>query len=262
MSPLGGVTTVGLTALDDSTIRSIAGAIAFGGKAGVGLSFSWNKLGNDSESWIADSDVDASGAINLDATTDNSIDTVSAAIGASKGAMAGAGAVTINTIDNATRSWIAGTRGGDGVDSAAGIALLSTDSSRIYGLAGALGASTDKAGVGVAFTWNDVDNIVDARLKDDANVESTAGDVTVNAGSTTRIEAIAASGGSPARPAWPARVRWCRPPTPSRPASTRVRRRLPTAMCRSPRPTMSSFSASPATSPVAARSRSAPRPRC
>ena len=192
---LGGVTTVGLTALDDSTIRSIAGAIAFGGKAGVGLSFSWNKLGNDSESWIADSDVDASGAINLDATTDNSIDTVSAAIGASKGAMAGAGAVTINTIDNATRSWIAGTRGGDGVDSAAGIALLSTDSSRIYGLAGALGASTDKAGVGVAFTWNDVDNIVDARLKDDANVESMAGDVTVNAGSTTRIEAIAASGG-------------------------------------------------------------------
>ena len=192
---LSGVSTVDLKALDDSTIRSIAGAIAFGGKAGVGLSFSWNKLGNDSESTIEDSDVDATGAIKLDATTDNSIDTISAAIGASKGAMAGAGAVTINTIGNSTRAWIAGLRGGDGVDSTAGIALHSTDSSRIFGLAGALGASTDKAGVGVSFAWNDVGNTIDARLKDSTNVESTAGDITVKSDSTTRIEAISASGG-------------------------------------------------------------------
>ncbi|MCP5307913.1 leukotoxin LktA family filamentous adhesin [Cognatazoarcus halotolerans] len=192
---LSGVSTVDLKALDDSTIRSIAGAIAFGGKAGVGLSFSWNKLGNDSESAIEDSDVDATGAIKLDATTDNSIDTISAAIGASKGAMAGAGAVTINTIGNSTRAWIAGLRGGDGVDSTAGIALHSTDSSRIFGLAGALGASTDKAGVGVSFAWNDVGNTVDARLKGNTNVESTAGDITVKSDSTTRIEAISASGG-------------------------------------------------------------------
>ncbi len=192
---LTGVSTVGLTALDDSTIRAIAGAIAFGGKAGIGLSFSWNQLDNDTESWIANSDVDASGLVSVAATTDNSIDTISAAIGASKGPMAGAAAVTINTIDNSTKTWIAGTRGGDGVDSAANIALLSTDSSRIFGLAGALGASTDKAGVGVSFAWNDVDNLVDARLKDSANAESTAGDVSVRADSSTHIEGIAAAGG-------------------------------------------------------------------
>lgn len=192
---LTGVSTVGLTALDDSTIRAIAGAIAFGGKAGIGLSFSWNQLGNDTESWIADSDVDATGLVTVAATTDNSIDTISAAIGASKGTMAAAAAVTINTLDNRTQSWIAGTRGGDGVDSAAGIALQSTDSSRIYGLAGALGASTQTAGVGVAFAWNDVDNLIDARLKHNANAESTAGDITVKADSTTRVEGIAAAGG-------------------------------------------------------------------
>ena len=192
---LTGVSTVGLTALDDSTIRAIAGAIAFGGKAGIGLSFSWNQLDNDTESWIANSDVDATGLVSVAATTDNSIDTISAAIGASKGTMAGAGAVTINTIDNTTKTWIAGIRGGDGVDSAASIALQSTDSSRIFGLAGALGASTDQAGVGVSFAWNDVDNTVVARLKDKAHAESTAGDITVKADSTTHIEGIAASGG-------------------------------------------------------------------
>ncbi|MCB1953017.1 MAG: leukotoxin LktA family filamentous adhesin, partial [Rhodocyclaceae bacterium] len=192
---LTGVSTVGLTALDDSTIRAIAGAIAFGGKAGIGLSFSWNQLDNDTESWIANSDVDATGLVSVAATTDNSIDTISAAIGASKGPMAGAAAVTINTIDNTTKTWIAGTRGGDGVDSAANIALHSTDSSRIFGLAGALGATTGSAGVGVAFAWNDVDNLVDARLKNNANAESTAGDVTVKANSTTYIEGIAAAGG-------------------------------------------------------------------
>ncbi|MCK9258828.1 MAG: leukotoxin LktA family filamentous adhesin [Azoarcus sp.] len=192
---LTGVSTVGLTALDDSTIRAIAGAIAFGGKAGIGLSFSWNQLDNDTHSWIASSDIDATGLVSVAATTDNSIDTISAAIGASKGPMAGAGAVTINTIDNTTKTWIAGSRGGDGVDSAANIALLSTDSSRIFGLAGALGASTDKAGVGVSFAWNDVDNTVDARLKDNADAESTAGEITVKADSTTHIEGIAASGG-------------------------------------------------------------------
>ncbi|MCB1963628.1 MAG: leukotoxin LktA family filamentous adhesin [Rhodocyclaceae bacterium] len=192
---LTGVSNVGLTALDDSTIRAIAGAIAFGGKAGIGLSFGWNQLDNETESWIANSDVDASGLVSVAATTDNNIDTISAAIGASKGPMAGAGAVTINTIDNTTKTWIAGLRGGDGVDGAAGIALLSTDSSRIFGLAGSLGASTNNAGVGVAFAWNDVDNLVDARLKDNAHAESTAGSVSVNAASTTHIEAIAASGG-------------------------------------------------------------------
>ncbi|WP_186301646.1 leukotoxin LktA family filamentous adhesin [Denitromonas halophila] len=192
---LTGVSTVGLTALDDSTIRAIAGAIAFGGKAGIGLSFSWNQLDNDTESWIANSDVDATGLVSVAATTDNSIDTISAAIGASKGPMAGAAAVTINTIDNSTKTWIAGTRGGDGVDSAANIALQSTDSSRIFGLAGALGATTGSAGVGVTFAWNDVDNIVDARLKNNANAESTAGDVTVKADSSTHIEGISAAGG-------------------------------------------------------------------
>ncbi|TVT46933.1 MAG: leukotoxin LktA family filamentous adhesin [Denitromonas halophila] len=192
---LTGVSTVGLTALDDSTIRAIAGAIAFGGKAGIGLSFSWNQLDNDTESWIANSDVDATGLVSVAATTDNSIDTISAAIGASKGPMAGAAAVTINTIDNTTKTWIAGTRGGDGVDSAANIALTSTDSSRIFGLAGALGATTGSAGVGVTFAWNDVDNIVDARLKNNANAESTAGDITVKADSSTHIEGISAAGG-------------------------------------------------------------------
>ena len=177
----------------------------------------------------------------------------------------GAAAVTINTIDNSTKTWIAGTRGGDGVDSAANIALLSTDSSRIFGLAGALGASTDKAGVGVSFAWNDVDNLVDARLKDSANAESTAGDVSVRADSTWQAPTSKASqqqAGSPARLEWPVPARSCKPTTPSRPASTPARRRLPMATSMSAPRTMLTSSAWLAMSPAAAKWASAHRPRC
>ncbi len=192
---LTGVGNVHLSATDNSSIRAIAGAVAFGGKAGIGLSFGWNHLENETESWIADSDVDATGLVTVNALTDNDIDTISAAIGASKGQMAGAGAVTINTIDNATRTWVSGQRAGDGVDAVNGVSLTSTDSSRIFGLAGALAGSTQGAGVGVSFAWNDVDNTVDAGLTGNTDVESTAGSVVVDADSTTHIEAIAAGGG-------------------------------------------------------------------
>lgn len=192
---LTGVSNVDLNASDDSAIRAIAGAIAFGGKAGVGLSFGWNQLSNSTESGVSDSDIDASGLVTIQARTNNSIDTISAAIGASKGAMAASGAVTVNTIRNATRTFVSGQKGGDGVDGAAGVVLAASDSSRIFGLAGALGASSDKAGVGVSFAWNEVDNVVDARLKGNTSVESSAGSVAVGAVSTTHVEAVSAAGG-------------------------------------------------------------------
>jgi filamentous hemagglutinin family protein len=192
---LTGVGTVHLSAIDDSAIRAIAGAIAFGGKAGIGLSFGWNHLENETWSWIADSDVDAGALVSVAALTDNSIDTISAAIGASQGQMAGAGAVTINTIANSTRTWISGQRNGDGVDGITGVSLASTDSSRIFGLAGALAGSTQGTGVGVSFAWNDVDNTVDTALTGNTDVESTTGSITVEADSSTHIEAIGVGGG-------------------------------------------------------------------
>ena len=189
------MSSVDLNARDDSAIRAIAGAIAFGGKAGVGLSFGWNRLSNTTESGVSDSDIDATGLVTIRAHTDNSIDTISAAIGASKGPMAASGAVTVNTIRNNTRTVVSGQKGGDGVDGDAGVVLAASDSSRIFGLAGALGASSDKAGVGVSFAWNEVDNVVDARLKGSTSVDSAAGSIAVGATSTTHVEAISAAGG-------------------------------------------------------------------
>ena len=50
------------------------------------------------------------------------------------------------TYRHAGKTWIAGTRGGDGVDSAANIALLSTDSSRIFGLLSGESAGSQQSG--------------------------------------------------------------------------------------------------------------------
>ena len=193
-STLRGVQAVSMTALDDSFIKSIAGAIAFGGKAGIGLSFAWNKLDNLTQTYVNTSDVDAAGDVTLSATTDNSIDTISAAIGASTGNMAGAGAVSVNTLGNETRAWIAGQKNGDGVDSSGNITVGAGDKSRIFAIAGGLAATTGKAAFGLSFAWSDVNNIVDAAIRTGADVESTAGDVKVTADSTTEVQAFAVGG--------------------------------------------------------------------
>ncbi len=190
-----GVRNVTLMALDDSSIGSIAGAIAFGGKAGIGLSFAWNKLDNDTQAYVDTSDIDAGGAVSVSATTDNAIDTISAAIGASKGNMAGAGAVSINTITNETRAHISGQRNGDGTDAALGVLVSAADNSEIFAVAGGVGATSGQAGVGLSFAWSDVGNRVSAGLGAGADVESIGGDIEVRADSATGITAISASGG-------------------------------------------------------------------
>lgn len=190
-----GVQAATLAALDDSSIKSIAGALSFGGKAGIGLSFAWNKLDSRTEAYLDTTDVNASGDVELAATTDNAIDTVSAAIGASSGNMAAAGAVTINTIANTTGTAIRGQKSAQGIDAGGTVGQTATDSSRIFALAGGVGASKGQAGVGVAFAWNDVENSVNASIESNADVESTLGDIEIEAGSTTAIESISAGGG-------------------------------------------------------------------
>ncbi|UTG93830.1 leukotoxin LktA family filamentous adhesin [Geobacter sulfurreducens] len=193
-STVRGVEAVDLTARDDSIIKSIAGAVSYGGKAGIGLSFAWNSLDNLTQAYVDTSALTATGDITVSATTNNAIDTISAALGASTGDMAGEAAVSVNTLSNETHAWISGQNNGSGVESVGSISLAADDQSRIFAIAGGLAATSGKAAFGLSFAWSDVSNIVDAGIRTGADVESTSGNVEVAADSTTRVQAFAVGG--------------------------------------------------------------------
>ncbi|MDP3579185.1 hypothetical protein, partial [Methyloversatilis sp.] len=194
-SSLSGVTNAFIGASDFSGIQSVAGAIAFGGKAGIGLSFAWNKLDNDTLVYVDDSDLQAGGSITLDAQTDNDIDTISASLGLSKGPLAGSGAVAVNTITNTTEARVRGKKTALGMDAASGIAVLAKDDSEIFALAGAIGATSGNAGIGASVAWSEVGNTVKATIAGGADVRTTNGELKVDASADTRIDATAVAGG-------------------------------------------------------------------
>ncbi|MEC5399591.1 leukotoxin LktA family filamentous adhesin [Uliginosibacterium sp. H1] len=194
-SNVSGVQGVTVSASDTSAIRAVAGAIAFGGKAGIGLSFAWNELDNVTSAYIQNSDVDASGALDVNATSDGQIDTIAASLGASSGQMAGAAAVAINEIDNRTNAYIDGKKTVNGID-AASLNVSATDGAGIFAVVGALGLSAGNAGFGVSFAWNDIDNRIGAELK---NTHVDTGSVSLTAKNDSEIETYAMGGGGSAK---------------------------------------------------------------
>lgn len=192
---ISGADQVGLFSADRSTIQSVAGALAFGGKAGVGLSFAWNRIGNTTTTRVDTSAIDASGAVAVQAESDNTIDSVAASIGASKGAMAGAGAVSINTITSQTAATVDG-RTGNGIDAGGAVDVAAADTSRIAALAGGVGATSGQAGFGAAVGWSEVNTAVTAQVTGAARLSSRNGSVAVNAASDTGVQALAAAGGA------------------------------------------------------------------
>ncbi len=193
---VSGTSGVTLSARDSAAIKSVAGAIAFGGKAGIGLSFGWNHIDNRISAFMQGSDVNTTGAVNVSAVSNASIDTVAASLGASTGQMAGAAAVAINQIDTQTTARVAGEKTAAGLD-AASLSVSASDESDINSIVGALGASSGKVGFGVSFAWNDIGSQVHASLVT-PNV-STTGVTSVSAAHDGDIETYAMAGGGAAK---------------------------------------------------------------
>ncbi|MBU0918319.1 MAG: hypothetical protein KKD97_18420 [Gammaproteobacteria bacterium] len=193
---VSGTSGVTLSARDSAAIKSVAGAIAFGGKAGIGLSFGWNHIDNRIGAFMAGSDVNTSGAVTVSALSNASIDTIAASLGASSGQMAGAGAVAINQIDTQTTARVEGQKTAAGLD-AASLSVSASDESDINSIVGALGLSAGKAGFGVSFAWNDIGSQVHASLVS-PNV-STTGLTSVSAQHDGDIETYAMAGGGAAK---------------------------------------------------------------
>ncbi|MGV3499769.1 MAG: leukotoxin LktA family filamentous adhesin [Hydrogenophaga sp.] len=192
---VNGAGNVAIGARDASSIQSVAGALAYGGKAGVGLSFAWNDIGNTTSALVDTSDIEASGSATVSAENDTSIESISAAIGASQGNMAGAGAVSINRIANTTSATVQGKQV-DGLVADGAVDVAASDTSDIFALAGGVGATTGQAGFGASVAWSEIDNSVHAGALAGARVASNAAGVAVRATSDSNVQAIAAAGGA------------------------------------------------------------------
>ena len=124
-----------LRAVDDSYILAVAGAVAYGGKAGIGASVSINTIGNITEAFIRNSHVSAASVAAL-AESGTQITSVTAAIGGSTGLMAAEAAVSVNVVSNTTNAFISGRKSGQGVVSTGGMSLIASDASAITADAG------------------------------------------------------------------------------------------------------------------------------
>lgn len=193
---VSGSSGVTLSATDKASILSVAGAIAAGGKAGIGLSFGWNHIDNRIKAFMEGSDVNTTGAVTVSALSTSAIETYAASMGASTGQMAGSAAVGINQIDTQTTASVQGQKTAAGVD-AASLSVSAVDGSNIQGVVGAVGVSTGNVGFGVSFAWNDIGSQVHASLVS-PNV-STTGATSVTAEHMAKIETAAVAGGGAAK---------------------------------------------------------------
>ena len=190
---------VTLTGTDSDSIFAISGALAYGGKAGIGAAVSLNfipSLGGaeTTDSFIQNSDVAAGGAVQATATGTESIFAITAAVGASKSGMAGALAVSINTISPTNEAYISG-KGTTGVKAVGDVTLSASDDSTIQAIAGGVGVTGGVAGFGLAFADNVIAGTTETGILNSATVVSlrTVEEKTV---STPTIQIIAVAGGA------------------------------------------------------------------
>ncbi|HSW22413.1 MAG TPA: hypothetical protein VLJ62_06580, partial [Burkholderiaceae bacterium] len=202
-------TSLNLSADDNTSILTVAGAIAFGGSVGFGAGIAYNEIDGGARAFIDDTDVDVTGALALSATSHARITSVAAGVAvvvatppanqpnAKVKGFAGSVALTINNISTDTSATI----GGDSVDTltAGSVSVAAVDDSVIKTIAGSisvgLAGGTSGGGTvaaGVALALNNIDHDVTATIED--VVLTVDDDVTVSAASTGEISVLALGG--------------------------------------------------------------------
>ena len=192
----GSITSGGdvtLSAADATTISSLAGAVAGGGKVSIGASAAVNDLTVTVGAYVAASNLAASsGQVRIKSRGGSTIRTAAAG-GSGAGDVSLAGAATTNFIDNDIGSYVNGNStitGGNGVN------LEVVDASTIESLAGVVtGAGT--ASIGASVAYNKIGtrggNLIRAAVEN-ASVTSARGSVDVTASETATIRSLAAGG--------------------------------------------------------------------
>jgi len=205
---------VSIVADDNANIVSVAGAVGYGSKAGIGASIGVNLMGNNTVAGLKNTSIAAdNSSLDVKATEDSDIISVTAAVGVSTGKMAGAFAATGNAVNNDTIAYLdnesASTKT---ISTAKAVQVTGLDSSSVVSVAGgaaiATGTSTDgsatggststptagndSTAIGAAAGVSVVDNLVSAFIG--KNTKVSASSVALNSRGDLNITTIAAGG--------------------------------------------------------------------
>jgi hypothetical protein len=170
-----GMGDVFVDASDNSSISSMAPALAVGGSTAVGVSIAVNRIGTATTAGLSGGSVRARDLI-LDADESASIKTIAIGVGAG-GSNGGAGSVVVNILTGSTTAKIE-----DGADVLAqgDVAVLANESDRIEAVAGALAIGLSASALGAVSVTNLLQNTTDAHI----------------AGATTKVSALSLGGRS------------------------------------------------------------------
>jgi len=175
---------------NDSSVKSIAGAAAFGGRAGLGAAVASNDITADTKATIDSTTLDLAAALTVTADNASDLFTITAAAGISTGSVGLAGTVSVNRVAHETEASVKRTEPASPANAATGdITILASDTAAVTNYAGAIGLART-GGLGAAVAYNDIFANVNAFMQD-ARL-STAGDATVRVSAPARIDAYAA----------------------------------------------------------------------
>ncbi len=191
-----GDVSVAVNAIDSSGIVAIGGSIAAGDGTGLGAAIGYNEIDGTTTAVINSSSVHVDGGVSVTALSDGSI--LGIAVGVAGGGGEGleaAGSASVNLITDVVQAVIISTANPAVIASviAGGPILVeASDTSSIIGAAGGLGISGGATAVGIAVTYNLIQNTI-AAYTEDADVESTGGRaITFDADSSPAIIGVAA----------------------------------------------------------------------
>ncbi|WP_018410451.1 leukotoxin LktA family filamentous adhesin [Methyloversatilis thermotolerans] len=199
----GDTNAVTVSATDNSTLESLAGAVAVGiGQNAFGAAFGYSKIGNSTLASIEDSEIRDARTLSVSAAETSTINTMALAVGGAQ-TVALSGSVTLNHIGkydgdsneggeagNVTTAEIVGTTLSNSAGNSA-ITVSASDSSTIKSLAGAAAFSGNTA-IGGAIGDNWVRNTARARVHD--STVGGAASLTLNGSNSSLIESASVSG--------------------------------------------------------------------
>ncbi|MFM7109836.1 MAG: beta strand repeat-containing protein, partial [Planctomycetota bacterium] len=199
-----------LASATNSLIVSVAGAVSYGGKKGIGAAIAVNKVKDKTRASVGGSTINFStGGLSLSATSDNPGDgrarivSLAGAVGLSTTGNSASGLLAVNQIENTTEAYIsASTLGGlTGSSTGTGISLTAYDDSTIISIGAAIAIGKDTsggAGIGYADIRNTTRSYLSGVTIGSAGLRYTGG-LTVSARSRNLIVGIAVGGAGAAQ---------------------------------------------------------------
>ena len=180
-------------------IVAVAGVVQANLSSGsnVGASVTYSQISDTLLAQVVDSEVTTTGAagtISVKAASDANILGLAVGAGASKGGFSGAGSIAMSVIDNSITAFVgqSATGGSATTLTANTVTVDAADNSKIQTIGGQVNLSIgSSAAVGAAVTYNEISNIVSAKV-DKAAIA--ASKVTVAGHNSSKIDSIAAAG--------------------------------------------------------------------